>query len=258
MTLSLRNAAVVVAFAAATAWLLFAVSPPRASAQFAPPQSLYGSINDPNGEIEEGTPVEAYIGDIECSDGTGTTGFTGVGDARVAVYVINVLSSADRDGCGDAGDTVRVKIGDEFVEQTATWEAGPTRLNVAFGEAPTVVLPTNTPVPPTNTPTDAEATAAGPDSTSDPSDEGTAGTPGTPGAPGTPGTPGTAASTAQGGLTGSTPGAAGGEGDGDDDDGGFPVWAIVVIGLAVLGAAGGGVGYLISRNNREPGLEEDF
>lgn len=250
MTLSLRNAAVVLAFAAAILGLLLAVSPSRASAQFAPPQSLYGSINDPNGEVEEGTPVEAYIGDLECSDGTGTTGFTGVGDARVAVYVINVLSSADRDGCGDAGDTVRVKIGDDFVEQTATWEAGATRLNVSFGDAPTVVLPTNTPVPPTNTPTDAEATAAGPDATNAPSEDET------PGTPGTPGTPATETTTPQGGLTGSTPGAGGG--DGGDDDGGFPVWAIVVIGLAVLGAAGAGVGYLISRGNREPGLEEDF
>ncbi|HET7737142.1 MAG TPA: hypothetical protein VFK32_01070 [Tepidiformaceae bacterium] len=199
----------------------------------APPQSLYGSINDPDGETPEGTKVEAYIGDVECSDGRGTTGFTGVGDDRVAVYVVNVLAREDRPGCGAAGASVRIKIGDEFATQTATWEQGATRVNVSFGNVTPVPLPTNTPAPATNTP-NANTPTAGP--TEEPT---------------TTTGPGTPTSTPRGGLSGATPGGNGGGESGDDDGDGFPLWGVVVIALAVIAAAGGTVGYVVSRNNRD-------
>ncbi|MGK2966474.1 MAG: hypothetical protein ACSLFM_12845 [Tepidiformaceae bacterium] len=206
---------------------------PAAGQGLAPPQSLYGSINNPAGETPEGTKVEAYIGELECSDGRGTTGFTGVGEDRVAVYVVNVLASADRPGCGDAGATVRIKIGDEFAIQTGTWEAGATRVNVSFGDVTPVPLPTNTPAPPTNTP---DASTATPGPTEEPT---------------TTTGPGTPTSTPRGALSGATPGPTGGSDSDDDDGGGFPLWGVVVIALAVIAAAGGTVGYVVSRNNRD-------
>ena len=131
-----------------------------ASAQIpSPPHTVYGSIASAE-DIPDDTAVEAYIGDVECTDGGGTTGHTGIGDSRVAIFVVHVISSAQRDGCGEAGDTIRIKIGDEFAEQTATWQGGsPENVNLAFGQEPTVALPTNTPVPPSNTPSAEDATA---------------------------------------------------------------------------------------------------
>lgn len=240
MTSFVRHAVSVAALAASAAVVLGAAAP-AAHAQFGPPQSLYGSINAESGEIPEGTKVEAYIGDTECSDGGGITAFTGIGDARVAVYGVNVVGADFREGCGTPGAVVRVKIGDEFGEQTTTWDPGLRGMDVTIGDVEPLVIPTYTPRPATavpNTPTGPEATGTAQSAgSSQPSQ-------------------GARTNTPQGGLTSSTPGASSAGGGDGDGDGGFPVWGIVVIGLAVIGAAGGGIGYLVSRNNREPGIED--
>lgn len=239
MSFFLRFAAVAAALVVSGA--AFGAHP--AAAQSAPPQSLYGSVNSAAGEIPEGTKVEAYIGDMECSDGQGTTGSTGTGDARVAFYAVNVMSAADVPGCGTSGATVRIKIGDEFAEQTAAWEAGVLRVHVTFGDVPELTLPTSTPVPATNTP-DPNATAT-PNSSDDATADPETAEPTTTTGPGTP------TSTPRGELSGATAGPDDGAGSSDDDGGGFPIWGAIVIALAVIAGAGGGIGYLVSRNSKQ-------
>ena len=202
-----------------------------ASAQFEPPSTVWGSVTDSAGPVEAGLPVEAYIGDTLCGT-NGKTEYTGDGDARVTVYALDVVSEAQEEGCGKAGAEVRVKIGDRFADDTVGWEAGPVRLDVTFGSASPVAIPTFTPAP-TRTP---EPTRAG-------------GTPApgtTPGAAETipPGSPG-AGSPVRGGVSTATPGV---RASVDDDDGGFPVWGVVGIVLVVLAAVAGGAGYMLSRN----------
>lgn len=218
-----------------------------ASAQFEPPATVFGSISDAGGTVEDGLPVEAYIGDTLCGT-KGQTEYTGDGDARVTVYVIDVVSESQTPGCGRlrAGQQVRIKIGDRFAEQTATWDPGPVRLDVTFGNATPVPIPTFTPTP-TRTPA--------PDSTPAPPQSGS--TPGQGGAvatipAGSPGAGSPVATQPQGGITSESPDQAN---VGGSDDNGVPVWAIVLLVLGGVGVVGGGVGYMMSRNQKEAEVE---
>ncbi|MGE0602146.1 MAG: hypothetical protein AB7J35_22230 [Dehalococcoidia bacterium] len=206
-----------------------------ASAQFNPPSTVVGSISDPDGPFPEGVKVEAYIGDVQCGLG-GKTLFYGDGADRITVYVVDVISESQRAGCGTEGKEVRIKIGDRFVDKTVRWTPGQVILNVAFGNATPVPIPTATPFPtrtpdPSTTQTPVATSAA----TSGPPQTIPAGSPGA-GSP-VPTSP-------RGGITSATPGQqAASAGDG----GGTPFWIWALLGLSVIGAVGGGVGYFMAR-----------
>ena len=204
-----------------------------------PPSTVFGSVSDDAGPIDEGLPVEAYIGDVLC--GTGETGFTGDGDAQVTVYYADVLSEAQTEGCGAAGKEVQIKIGDRFAPQTYLWEPGPVRLDITFGDATPAPIPTRTPTP---LPTE----GAGGEGTQEPGQPGAVETipPGSPGA-------GSPVPTLSGGLTSSDIPSGGGDG-GDGGGDGFPIWAVAVFVLGGLAAVGGGVGFMMARARAE---EED-
>ena len=215
-----------------------------ASAQFQPPSTVFGSISDSAGTVDAGVAVEAYIGDKLCGT-KGKTEFTGDGPARVTVYVVDVVAEEQIAGCGRRGanQRVRIKIGDRFADQTAIWDPGPVRLDVTFGNATPVAIPTFTPAP-TRTPEPAGTPQPG----QTPGEVATipAGSPGA-GSP-IPTSP-------RGGITSSTPSP---QSSDEGDDGGVPVWAIALLVLGGIGAVGGAVGYVMARGNREPGAEDDF
>lgn len=209
-----------------------------ALAQFPPPSTFFGSVTDSAGVVTEGLPVEAYVGDKLC--GKGFTQFTGDGDAKVTVYFADVVSREQTTGCGTDGVDVRIKIGDRFAPQTGQWKAGPVQVNVTFGTATAAPIPTFTPAP-TRIP------ASGPASgTAEPGTGGSESPVGTIPA-GSPGA-GSPVVTLAGGLTSSIPGPGRPEGE---DDGGFPIWAAIVVGLGGIAVVGGGVGYVMSRSNHE-------
>lgn len=217
------------------------------AAQFQPPATVFGSISDSEGTVEEGLPVEAYIGDTLCGS-KGETVFTGDGDARVTVYVIDVESESQTPGCGRerAGQQVRIKIGDRFASQTATWDPGPVRLDVTFGNATPVPIPTFTPTP-TRTP--------GPANTPRPGETPQPGGPGTVETipAGSPGAGSPVPSSPVGGITSEEPGQ---QNSDSGDGGGVPLWAIVLLVLGGVGVVGGGVGYMMSRSQRDPATSE--
>lgn len=223
----------------------------RASAQFDPPSTVFGSVADSAGEVASGLTVEAYIGDKLCGT-NGRTEFTGDGAAKVTVYFVDVVSESQIAGCGAVGREVRIKVGDRFAPQTARWNPGPVQLDLAFAGATPAVIPTFTPAP-TRTPE--PTTTPRPRTTPSPGATGTVGETAT--AEGTetvetipPGSPGAGSpiATPRGGVTSATPGqSSDGSGGGD---GGFPVWGVVVLILGGIAAIGGGVGYAMSRNSR--------
>ena len=206
----------------------------QASAQLPqPPSTVFGSVTDDSAPVDEGLPVEAYIGDILC--GEGETGFTGDGDAQVTVYYADVLSEQQLEGCGASGKEVTIKIGERFATQTFLWEPGPVHLDVTFGNATPAPIPTRTPTP---MPTPAA------ESTGAPTEGGAVETI----APGTPGA-GSPVATSRGGVTSSDVGP--GSGGGSDGGGGFPIWAVAVFLLGGLAVVGGGVGFAMSRNRED-------
>lgn len=214
-----------------------AVGVTLAAAQFSPPSTVFGSVTDAAGPVASGLPVEAYIGDILCGT-KGKTEFTGDGAARVTVYFVDVVSESQTPGCGKDGAEVRIKLGDRFATQTTRWKAGPVQFDVTFGNATPAAIPTFTPTiakpTPASTPVPGTSPAAGSQTPG-----GAVGTipAGSPGA-------GSPVPTLKGGLTSSTPAAQQGN---TADDGGFPVWGIVLLALVGIGAIGGGVGYAMSR-----------
>lgn len=232
-----------------------------------PPSTIAGSIADEAGPVPAGLPVEALIGNNVC--GTSETAYTGEGDARTTVYVVDVVSETQIEGCGRDGVAVRIRIGDRLSEQPVTWDQGLVVFNITFGDVDPAPIPTFTPTTQpvaTNTPR--------PNATQPPT-EATAG-PGTP-AGSTPGTGGdnqtatttgsatatgsapsgtrTATATPTGEVSSATPGA---PDSGDDGDGGgVPVWAIVLLALGGIAAVGGGVGYMMSRSNATGSGDEE-
>lgn len=232
---------------------VFALGVPSAQAQvFGPPSTIYGSITDAAGPVPAGVPIEAYIGEKVC--GKGKTELTGEG-TPVTVYFTDVVAREQTPGCGAEGIEVRIKVGDRFARQTARWKAGPVQLDITFGDNVTPrAIPTFTPTA-TRTPAPGQTTAAG--NTPGPSQQAnTAVTAATGTIPaGSPGA-GSPVPTLAGGLTinsasGSGPSAPGG------GDGGFPIWAAVILALGGVAAVGGGVGYAMSRTRRTPDDESD-
>ena len=249
-----------------------------AEAQFGPPATIFGSISDSAGEVAEGLEVHAYIGDTLCSDSRpeyfAKTIHTGEGAARVAVYVVNVVSGDQEEGCGTDGAEIRMQVGDRFADETGVWRPGPAQVDITFGSAAPAPIPTFTPTATaTSTPTPdpqatatatnlpTEATAADATSSEDATSQASGSENDTP-------TPGGA----NGGSPGGDPDD---DGDGDvpasaedeaeptlaggvttgrttpavSDDGGFPVWPVVLVLVGLLAVLGGGVGYMMSRTS---------
>jgi hypothetical protein len=211
-----------------------------------PPQTIAGSVNDDAGRIPEHVAVEAYIGDKRCDDKHGETDYTGDGSAQVTYYFVNVLSDEQTPGCGKQGSTVRIKIGDRFVNETTKWEAGLLLLNVTFGNAKPVALPTATPTvkKPATVATNAEGTPIAAANQTPQGSQTVATIPaGSPGA-------GSPIPTLAGGITNAAAGASGGTG-GSGGGGGFPLWGIAILVLGGIAVVGGGVGYAMSRSNND-------
>jgi hypothetical protein len=196
-----------------------------------PPSTITGSITDADGNVPAGVRIEAYIGSNLC--GEGETVYTGDGDARVTVYVVDVVSDDQSAGCGEDGDAVRIKVGERLSPRATVWEAGLVRFDIIFGEDVTPKpIPTFTP---TNTPT----------ITPTPTLNLSNGTPAAnTGTPGSSASPGASATRTSDGVTSSTPSP---PASGDGDGGGLPVWGAVLLALVGLGLVGGGVGIYITR-----------
>jgi hypothetical protein len=200
---------------------------------------MFGSVTDSAGTVPAGLVVEAYVGEKLC--GKGATEFTGEGASRVTVYYADVVASTQTAGCGTAGGEVRIKVGDRFAPQNARWQKGPVQFDITFGSATPAPIPTFTPAPrPTATQRPPSNTAAAGSSEAAPTAR-----PGTVPA-GSPGA-GSPFPTLRGGLTSSTP--LPGQDSGDGGEGGFPVWAIVVVVLGGVALIGGGIGYAMSHGN---------
>lgn len=242
-----RTATLAVTAVFMVAFAAIPVAKPARAQVPSPPMTVFGSVTDASGEVPADLAVEAYVGDKVC--GKGKTQFTGDGSGKVTVYFADVVSREQTAGCGSEGVEVRIKIGDRFAPQTVKWAAGPKQLDVVFGNATPAAIPTFTPTPrPSVTPTSATARPSTP----------TAGASVTPptasvsasvspaGSPSAEGSAtGTASPTAT--LTGGIVTEPGSAGD-DDEPGGFPVWGYVAIGLGVLAAAGGGIGFAMARS----------
>jgi hypothetical protein len=254
--------AIVLALAALSLATLALLGAPPAGAQvFGPPMTLFGSITDSEGPVAEGLPVEAYVGNTLC--GRGVTEPTGDGDGRVIVYAVHVVAREQTAGCGSLDAVVRVKIGDRFATQTATWEAGPKQLDITFGSATPAPIPTFTPTPtrtPSPTPNASQLT---------PTPQGTANGTAPAGSP-TPDTGGMTTPRPAGTIPAGSPGAGSpfpttpggvvtspsGGGGGSQGGGGFPVWAAVVLVLGGIALVGGGVGFAMAKS-RTSGADEE-
>lgn len=203
-----------------------------------PPSTVTGSITDAAGDVPAGVRIEAYVGNKLC--GESETVYTGDGDARVTVYVVDVVSDDQTEGCGTDGDPVRIKVGDRLSPRAAVWEAGLVRFDIIFGQNVTpkpipTFTPTNTPtVTPTGTLSITATPTPGGDETRRPTQ--TAATTTVAGAS-------TPESTSDG-VSSSTPAP---PAAGDSEDGGFPVWGTVLLAIIGLGLVGGGIGIYLSR-----------
>lgn len=201
-----------------------------------PPSTFVGSITDAGGEVPAGVKIEAYVGNNLC--GESTTQFTGEGSARVTVYVVDIVSDSQIDGCGESGDAVRIRVGDRVSPKFTAWEAGLVRFDIVFGEN---ITPKPIPTA-TATPT-AVATATSTASVTPDSSVTSAANRTPTSARGTPSPTPTKTST---GVTSSTPAP---PSAGDDSGGGFPVWGTVLLALIGLGLVGAGAGIYIARQS---------
>lgn len=230
--------ALLLAGVAAAALLALPGAAGTARAQvFGPPMTLFGSITDAAGPIDAGVPVEAYVGDKLC--GKGKTEFVGEGANRVTAYATDVVSREQTAGCGSIGVEVRVRIGDRFATQTVKWQQGPVRLDVTFGNATPAAIPTFTPTPRR-------------DPTANPNQTGTPAPGSSAQANGTRTSAASPAPTLRGGVETRNL-----QARGEDSGGGFPVWAGILLGLAVLGAAGGTIGFLMARRDNDGDTPSD-
>lgn len=232
---------------------LFALSvSTAASAQSLPqpPSTIAGSITDAAGPVPEGVKVEALVNNNVC--GETETVYTGEGDSRITVYALDVHSDNQTPGCGQDGDAVRIRVGDRLAQESVPWKQGElTVFHIVFGDATPPPIPTFTPTATaTATPTlsAAEATAQSATQTV------TAGTPGDgddDGSPQVSPNASVSASASASGTASSSPVI--GEANVDDDgDGGFPMWAAVLLGLGGIAAIGGGIGYAMTRSRSAP------
>src|SRR5690606_2420081 len=117
------------------------------------------------GEVPEGLPVYAYVGDVECTAKVHRTHYTGEGDARVTVYAVDVFVDRHRPGCVEEGSVVRIQVGDRFAEQSVTiTDEVVYQLDITFGDVEPRPIPTFTPTPeggtPVSTPEPTRSTSA--------------------------------------------------------------------------------------------------
>lgn len=230
--------------AVAVAGLLLVAFAARVHAQD-PPSTIFGSIADSEGPIEEGLPVVAYVGDTVCSYTGDDPRFkeevihVGEGESPVAMYTVNVFAASQRPGCGTEGAEVRIQIGDRVAPQTAIWRAGLVRLDITFGDATPAPIPTVTPTPtPTITPTPVTEDTPTP-----------AGTP-SPTVQETPPPGSTPLPTLAGGVTTGT-----GAPRTSDDGGGFPLWGVAALFIGAIVIVGGGIGFVMAR--QDTGASDD-
>jgi len=200
-----------------------------ASAQIAPPLSLYGSVTDEDGPVGVGVPIEAYIGDILC--GAGETELMGEGEGQITFYFLRIWSQEDRPGCGTPDAEVQVWIGEKPAPGTVPWQARAVQFDIIFGDVTPAPIPTFTPTPEATPTPPAEATSqpVAPVATSTKPAQ-------------------TPAPVIRGGVTSATPGPgdsmlAGSSGDQ------FPLWIAVVLVLGGVGVIGGGLGYAMARTH---------
>ncbi len=122
-------------------------------AQPTPPSTFFGKATAPDGEVAGGLDVLAYVDGVVCSEEEPQqTIRTELEGELVTSYLVRVLSSQQKEGCGEDGDEVRLQIGGRFAEQTATWRSGPEELDLTLpAEAPEGTEPEE-PVEPEVTP----------------------------------------------------------------------------------------------------------
>ncbi len=102
-----------------------------AVAQPNPPSVFQGTVTSPDGPVEVGLSVEAYVGDTDCTNNPTET-FTRSG---ATWYFVTVHKASSKPGCD--GD-IRFEIGGRAATQTAQHGGGgPVRLNLTLApEAP--------------------------------------------------------------------------------------------------------------------------
>jgi hypothetical protein len=209
-----------------------------------PPSTIAGSITDAGGPVPAGVQVEAIVNNRIC--GTTQTVYTGEGAARVTVYVVDVASESQTEGCGKPGDAVRLRIGDRLAPRAVAWEQGLVLFDIVFGDATPAPIPTFTPVggaaPQTALPSTEETPAPGTDAT--PEGQQPDGTPADSDDSASPES--TPTPTLEGQLTSTTPGVPGT--GGGSSNGGFPVWAVLMLVIGGIAAIGGGIGYAMARS----------
>jgi hypothetical protein len=235
--------ALVVGLAAATATATAQIPPP--------PATLTGSITDAAGDIQEGVLVEAFIDNTLC--GTTETFYAGEGSSRATLYVIDVISNGQKEGCGKDDAAIRLRVGGasgRLAQRAVPWEAGLTRFDIVFGENVTPdPIPTTTPTPTAAATSTASGGAGGQSASETPTGTAAAQTR-VATATGTPGTPG------DGGVTGPTAVGRGPNGEpGSGGGGGFPLWGTVLLVIAGIAVIGGGAGLAMARARRGTGQD---
>ena len=122
-------------------------------AQPTPPSTFFGKATAPDGEVAGGLDVLAYVDGVACSEEEPQqTIRTELEGELVTSYLVRVLSSQQKEGCGEDGDEVRLQIGGRFAEQTGTWRSEPQELDLTLrAEAPEGTEPEE-PVEPEVTP----------------------------------------------------------------------------------------------------------
>jgi hypothetical protein len=78
-----------------------------------------------------GTPVQAYVADQLCGEGTTYTVHPGPN-----MYQVAVLPEGLRAGCAREGATVTFTIGGQPANEEAVWQSGVHRVELSVGEAP--------------------------------------------------------------------------------------------------------------------------
>ena len=98
------------------------------------PGSFYGEVTAADGDVDGGLAVTAYVGDVLCSEAD--TQPTIRSEAGVTSYLVKVLSSDTKEGCGDEEAEVRFRIGDRLANETGVWGAAPQMLALTLPAPP--------------------------------------------------------------------------------------------------------------------------
>lgn len=195
-----------------------------ANAQPGFPATYFGSVAIDGEPVPDGTDVRGFIDGIDCTQ-LGANYRTTITEDGVSQYAIEVVHESQREGCGDEGRTVTFVIGDVTARETAEWRPGATMLDLNGGSD---TEPTLAPTTPTST---LEPTAAAATATEAAQFTPIAGTPPT-------GEVTLPVSTTEPGDSTLTP-APPSSGDDDQSGGGLLILGVVLVGLLILGVAGG-------------------